>query len=228
MHIAIIPARLNSKRIKKKNIKLFHKKPIIYYPIKEALKSQLFDKVYVTTDDIKIAKIAKKIGAEIPFIRKKEFSGDKVTTIEVIQDAIKKIESENEVNSVCCIYPTSCFVKARDLINSFKLFKKNSKSFIISATSYNHPPQRAFSFKNKFLKKFNKVSSKKNTQNYKLLYHDAGQFYWGSKKKWLKSDNFFEKNTKAYIFDNNKVQDIDTIADWKIAELKFRNLNEKK
>ena len=72
MHIAIIPARLNSKRIKKKNIKLFHKKPIIYYPIKEALKSQLFDKVYVTTDDIKIAKIAKKIGAEIPFIRKKK------------------------------------------------------------------------------------------------------------------------------------------------------------
>jgi pseudaminic acid cytidylyltransferase len=228
MHIAIIPARSNSKRIKKKNIKLFDKKPIIYYPIKEALKSRLFDKVYVTTNDIKIAKIAIKMGAEIPFIRENKFSGDKVTTIEVIQDAIKKIEIKNEISSVCCIYPTSCFVKARDLINSFKLYKKNSKSFIISATNYNHPPQRAFYFKNKFLTKFTKVSSKKNTQNYELLYHDAGQFYWGSKKKWIKSDNFFEKNTKAYIFDSSKVQDIDTISDWKTAELKFKNLNEKK
>ena len=72
MQIAIIPARSNSKRIKKKNIKPFFKKPIIYYPIKEALKSKLFDKVFVSTDGKDIAKISKKLGAEVPFIRKKK------------------------------------------------------------------------------------------------------------------------------------------------------------
>ena len=143
-------------------------------------------------------------------------------------EAIKKIENNYEFTSICCIYPTSCFVTAKDLIQSFNLFKKNKKSFIISATEYSHPPQRGFFFKDKLLRKFIKNNSKKNTQNYDQIYHDAGQFYWGSKTKWLKCKNFFEKKTKAYIFSNNNVQDIDTINDWKIAELKFKDLNEKK
>lgn len=228
MQIAIIPARSNSKRIKKKNIKPFFKKPIIYYPIKEALKSKLFDKVFVSTDGKDIAKISKKLGAEVPFIRKKKLSGDKVTTVQVIKDAIKKISNNYEFDNICCIYPTSCFVKAKDLIKSFNILKKNKKSFIISATQYNHPPQRGFFFKHNLFKRFAKINIKKNTQNYDKIYHDAGQFYWGSKTKWLKSKNFFEKETKAYIFSNNKVHDIDTINDWKIAKLKFKNLNEKR
>jgi len=228
MQIAIIPARFNSKRIKKKNIKLVLKKPIIYYPFILTLTSKLFDKVFVSTDSKDIAEISKKLGAEIPFIRERKLSGDKVTTVEVVKDAIKKIENNYEFTSICCIYPTSCFVTAKDLIQSFNLFKKNKKSFIISATEYSHPPQRGFFFKDKLLRKFIKNNSKKNTQNYDQIYHDAGQFYWGSKTKWLKCKNFFEKKTKAYIFSNNNVQDIDTINDWKIAELKFKDLNEKK
>ena len=69
--VCIIPARGGSKRIPKKNIKLFYGKPLIAYSIEVALDSGLFEKVVVSTDNEAIAKIAKKYGAEVPFLRPK-------------------------------------------------------------------------------------------------------------------------------------------------------------
>ena len=71
MNIAIIAARGGSSRIKKKNIKPFRGKPIIYYSIKAAINSKCFDRIIVSTDDKKIAQIAKNYGAEVPFLRTK-------------------------------------------------------------------------------------------------------------------------------------------------------------
>ena len=71
MFTAIIPARLGSKRIKKKNIKIFINKPIIYYSIKAAKKSKLFKKIIVSTDSNIIRKQAISLGAECPFLRPK-------------------------------------------------------------------------------------------------------------------------------------------------------------
>ena len=73
---AIIAARSGSKSIRDKNIKLLNKKPLIAYTIISAIKSRVFKKILVLTDSIKYAKIAKKYGAEIPFIRPKEISQD--------------------------------------------------------------------------------------------------------------------------------------------------------
>ena len=81
MNIAIIPARAGSKRIKNKNIKSFFGKPLIFYSIKLALKSKLFDKVIVSTDSKKIAKIAKTFGAEVPFLHHDFNLGLKLYTI---------------------------------------------------------------------------------------------------------------------------------------------------
>ena len=72
MIIAVIPARIGSKRIKKKNIKKFYGKPIIAWPIIAAKKSNIFDKIIVSTDSSQIALISKKYGAEVPFLRKKK------------------------------------------------------------------------------------------------------------------------------------------------------------
>ena len=74
--IAIIPARKNSKRLKNKNIKVFRGKPLIYWTIKTALKSKLFDKVFVSTDSIKIKKISENAGAEVLYPRPKKLAGD--------------------------------------------------------------------------------------------------------------------------------------------------------
>ena len=73
MNIAVIPARIGSKRIKKKNIKIFNGKPLIYYSIQAAKKSKNFDKIFVSTDSEKIRTISKKFGAEVPFKTKRTF-----------------------------------------------------------------------------------------------------------------------------------------------------------
>ena len=92
MKIAIIPARGGSKRIKNKNIKEFHGKPIIAWSIETALKSKCFDKIIVSTDSEKIKKIAEKYGAEIPFLRPKNLSDDYTPTAPVISHSIKYLE----------------------------------------------------------------------------------------------------------------------------------------
>ena len=90
MTICIIPARSGSKRLKNKNIKKFDGKPIISYAIKIAQSSGLFSKIIVSTDSKKISNIAKRYGAEVPFLRSKKLSDDFATTSEVIIDCIKK------------------------------------------------------------------------------------------------------------------------------------------
>ena len=103
MNIAIIPARFEVKGLNK-NIKMFFGKPIIFWSIKAALKAKIFDKIIVTTDSKKIANIAKKYKADVPFLRSKALSGDKIGTNEVIVDAIKKVEKENIIPSLSAVY----------------------------------------------------------------------------------------------------------------------------
>ena len=91
MNIAIIPARSGSKRIPNKNIKDFCGYPIIYYSIKNALKSASIDKVYVSTESSEIADVAIEYGAEVPFLRAKKLADDYTTTIDVVKDFISSI-----------------------------------------------------------------------------------------------------------------------------------------
>jgi N-acylneuraminate cytidylyltransferase len=229
MIIAVIPARGGSKRIKKKNIKKFLNRPIISYPIKEIQRSKLFDKIIVSTDNKEITKISKKIGAEVLFRRPKKLSGDYATTQEVIIHAAKWLTNNNYKPSIiCCIYPTSVFASYDDLKKSYKLFLKNKYNFIISATNYTYPIQRAF-YKKKdgTIKMFQPKNYFKRSQDLKKSYHDAAQFYWGTYDTWLYKKNLFDKKTKAYLIPQLKVRDIDNIEDWKIAEKIYLANNKK-
>ena len=102
--IAIIPARGGSKRIKNKNIKKFLNKPIIYWSIKTAIDSRIFDKIIVSTDNKRIKKIAEKYGAEVPFLRPKKLSNDFATTRDVIKHTMNFLNKKNKVDDFCCIF----------------------------------------------------------------------------------------------------------------------------
>ena len=118
MTICIIPARSGSKRIKNKNIVKINGLPIIAKTIKIARQSKLFTRIIVSTDSLKIAKIAKKYGAEVPFLRSKKLSDDYTPIINVMIDAIDKIESFKEKFHFC-IYPTSILINQKDLKSAF-------------------------------------------------------------------------------------------------------------
>ena len=134
--IAIIPARGGSKRIPRKNIKLFHGKPLIAYSIKVALESNLFDKVIVSTDDEEIAEVAKKCGADVPFIRPKELSGDFIVTQDVIDHVLDFLKNQDEeYDFYCTLYATAPLLQKEYLIQGYEKLKNSDaiNSFSVAA-----------------------------------------------------------------------------------------------
>jgi len=223
--IAIIPARGGSKRIPRKNIKNFLGKPIMAYAIESALKSELFDEVMVSTDDDEIATIAKKYGAKVPFFRSSKNADDHATTFSVIEEVLTTYSS---VTSAACIYPTAPFVTPEKLKLAQDLLRKNHFETVFTAMKYGHPIDRALQIDEttRKIKMINSSNMNIRSQDLKNSYHDAGQFYFFNTAPILKAKSLWTNNTGALIVDELEAQDIDTLTDWKLAELKFKLSNE--
>lgn len=220
MNIAIIPARIGSKRIFQKNIKKFHGKPILLWTIEKIIKSNIFDKIIVSSNSEKVLKIVEKKNINL-HKRKNKYSNDKATTISAINSCINSFNF-NLSDNICCIYPCTVFLEKKTLLETLKILKKNTNKFVLPVLKYEHPIERSFTLSNKkkiilnFLKK-----SSKNTQAFKPSFHDAGQFYWAKAKTWLKSQNIFEKSI-AFCMPIGKTIDIDDKETWKKAESLFK------
>ncbi|HIP20811.1 MAG TPA: pseudaminic acid cytidylyltransferase [Sulfurimonas sp.] len=227
--VAIIPARGGSKRIPRKNIKDFYGKPLIAYSIEVALKSKLFDKVIVSTDDEEIATIAKKYGAKVPFLRPKELSDDFTGTQDVINHALEYLKKNNEAyDYVCTIYATAPLLQEKYLIEGFEKLKASTAVNAFSATSMPFPIQRTFYLdKDGRSKMFTPEYFNTRSQDLKEAYQDAGQFYWKKTGK-LSKENMFGSDSIPIILPRYLVQDIDTVEDWERAVLMYKVINEVK
>ncbi|WP_338560596.1 pseudaminic acid cytidylyltransferase [Acinetobacter sp. KS-LM10] len=224
MKIAIIPARGGSKRIPRKNIKDFFGKPMIAWSIEAALKSNCFDRVIVSTDDREIAEIAKKYGAEVPFIRTAELSDDHVGTIPVIKQAIQWLTDNLQApHLVCCIYATAPFVSAYDIQRGLAQLEQNNASYAFTVTSYAFPIQRAIRItEDNNVEMFLPEHFQTRSQDLEEAYHDAGQFYWGKVDAWMSEKVIFGSESTPVILPRYRVQDIDTLEDWNRAEWLFK------
>ena len=226
MIVAIIPARGGSKRIQKKNIKLFCGQPIIAYSIKEAIASGLFDRVIVSTDDYDIADISKGFGAEVPFMRPKSLSGDCVGTMDVINHTINFLEKTSKnIEYACCLYPTAPFVTVDDLRKGYKVLLRSKKLFSFSVTSFSFPIQRALKINSQWeMEPFWPENIEKRSQDLEEAYHDAGQFYWGRRVGFLEKETILSSASAPVVLPRERVQDIDTEEDWRRAELLYKLL----
>ena len=149
--LLIIPARKGSKRIRNKNIRKFCGKPIINYSIETALKSKLFKKIHISTNNLKIKKIIKKYPIKIDFFRPNKISGDKVGLMEVFKFVEKKYKKfGNNFDEVWYLTPCSPLIKPEDLIKASKFFNKIQKGFMLAVSEFSPPVQWAFSKKKKF------------------------------------------------------------------------------
>jgi len=225
--VAIIPARGGSKRIPKKNIKNFHGKPLIAYSIEVALASKLFEKVIVSTDDEEIANIAKSYGAEVPFLRPKELSDDFTGTEDVVNHTVEYLKNNNELyDYVCTIYATAPLLQKEYLREGFEKLKNSTAINAFSATSMPFPIQRTFKLNNNGrCEMFTPEHYMTRSQDLEEAYQDAGQFYW----KRLDRDSkeiMFGEDSIPIILPRHLVQDIDTLEDWKRAEVMYKVLQE--
>jgi len=220
--ICIIPARGGSKRIPHKNIKDFFGKPLIAYSIETALESKLFTRVIVSTDDEEIAKVAKAYGAEVPFIRPKELSDDFTGTGAVVNHAIEFLkESGEEFRYVCTLYATAPLLQVKYLKEGFEQLRKSNAAMTFSAASMPFPIQRTFKLTPQGrCEMFTPQFFQSRSQDLEEAYQDAGQFYFKDLQRPL-TDIAFGKESIPIILPRYFVQDIDTLEDWKMAELMY-------
>ena len=221
--IAIIPARGGSKRIPGKNIKDFLGKPIIGYSIQTALQSNLFDMVMVSTDDEEIVEVAGKFGAEVPFLRSKKNSDDFAGTVDVLNEVLNElVKNGKRFENVCCIYPAAPFVTIQVLTDAFNLMVKNNYDSVFPVCPFSSPLLRALRINSE-----NKVemiwpeNKDKRSQDLPQSFYDAGQFYWFTTAGFINTQQILTDNSGAIILDEFEAQDIDSITDWKLAEIKY-------
>mgnify|MGYP000423425801 CR=1 FL=1 len=225
--IAIITARGGSKRIPKKNIKEFCGLPIIAYSIRTALGSGLFDEVMVSTDSEEIAETAKKFGANVPFMRSADNSDDYATTEDVILEVLQRYgELGTEYDYVCCIYPTAPFVTEAALAEAMAKMEKYEPSVVIPLVQFSYPPQRCFVVDDRGYARFKYPQYvRTRSQDLEKQYHDAGQFYIYNSDRLIAANGIIEDDFMPIIMPELLVQDIDTEDDWKIAEMKYKIIN---
>jgi pseudaminic acid cytidylyltransferase len=221
--IAIVPARGGSKRIPQKNKKAFNGRPLIEWILETAVNSDLFEGVFVSTDDLDIARISRNLGAEIPFIRPDALADDYAITADVVVHTLENIPRFNnlELESclVCVIYPTGVFTTKLDLIKAFELIQ-NGTEHVISVGRYSSPVQRAWRINENGLGDMvNPQQMKVRTQDLEAYFYDAGQFYCSTANAWRMLANGKLPTTALYELPKDKACDIDTEEDWRVAEI---------
>ena len=219
--VCVIPARGGSKRIKNKNIIPFYGKPIISYSIKTAIKSNLFKQIIVSTDKIKIKKIAEKFGARVPFLRGKKLSDNKTSLVEVLKDTVKRLNIKDDY--IFLLFATAPLLKAKDLTYAYEKIKIKKADCLIAVSNFDYNPLRAFCYNQKKFLKFKWPKFRKtNSQDLDFLFHDTGSFHIYKVKSLLKYNYFPPKKTIPYFLKRYDCADIDDREDLKFAEFLFK------
>lgn len=227
MTTAVIPARGGSKRIERKNIRVFGGRPMISWSIEAAARSRHIHRIIVSTDDAEIAEVARAYGAETPFVRPAELADDFATTGAVMKHAVDWMSDQGERDEpVCCIYATALFLRDTDIDDALETFKNTEVDYVFSATSFAFPIQRAFQLDDEnHVQMFYPEYLTTRSQDLVHAYHDAGQFYWGSRAAWQQNRPIFCQRSVAFLLPRHRVQDIDTTEDWEYAEWMFGQMH---
>jgi N-acylneuraminate cytidylyltransferase len=222
--VAVIPARGGSKRIPRKNIRPFHGRPMLAWPIAAAEASGLFDRIVVSTDDPEIAETARAAGAETPFLRPADLADDHGGVAPVVRHAIEALGLTS--GFVCLIYPTAPTLRPEHLREGYEaLAARLDKAYALSVASFPAPIQRALRVgPDGALDALHPEHRLTRSQDLEPAYHDAGQFCWGRTEAWIEGEVIFSPASLPVVLPRWLVQDIDTPEDWRRAELMFAAL----
>lgn len=224
--LAIITARGGSKRIPGKNIRAFCGKPILCYSIEAAQSAGIFDTIMVSTDDETIADIARSAGADVPFYRSARTAGDYASTDDVIMEVLQTYrERGEEFSSFCCIYPTAPFITGQRLRDAMALLEEADS--VMPVVPFSYPPQRGLLIgQDGYVTRQYPEHALTRSQDLPQVYHDCGQFYACRTDAFLAAGTTDVARLVPLILSELEVQDIDTLTDWELAELKYRFLHQ--
>ena len=217
--LAIIPARGGSKGVPGKNIKFLLGKPLIAYTIEAAKKSINIDRIVISTDNVEIANIAIRHGAECPFMRPSHLATDEALAIDNYIYTINRLNNEwgVNINSFIVLQPTSPLRTSDDIDNAIELFQKKNADSVISYTEEDHPIywhkkiNDDLTFSNIF------ADTLQNRQEYEKTYYPNGAIFV-FRYKLIKERRYYSENSFAYIMPKLRSVDIDAIEDFLWAE----------
>jgi CMP-N-acetylneuraminic acid synthetase len=230
--LAVIPARGGSKGLPGKNITELNGKPLIAWTIDAALQSEFIDKVFVSTDDKKIADIASSYGAEVPWLRPEHLASDDASIIDALVYDIEKYKEENNFSPdyIVLLQPTSPLRKSYDIDNAFKLLREKNTSSVVSISEVReHPYIMKTLTEDGTVKDFmdNLLPPEKmNRQNFPDVYVLNGAIYIISTAIFQKVRTFVTDDTVAYKMPYERSVDIDNKFDLQLAEFFMRLNNE--
>jgi pseudaminic acid cytidylyltransferase len=224
--IAIIPARGGSKRIPRKNIKLFYGVPLIENTINILRDTEIFDEIIVSTDDLEIKSIAESAGASVPFIRAKEISLDTTPTAPVIIDVFHRLKFDPNSTIACTVYPASVLISPDTYIESFTRFMNSDVDVLHAALRFSYPVERALKLDTSGLASMVWPENRMvRSQDLSEFYYDAGQFYWARANYWVAQlDEPVAAKLKValHLLKPWEAVDIDNLDDWQFAERLYR------
>lgn len=225
--VCIITARGGSKRIPRKNVREFCGKPMLAYSVETAVASGIFDVVMVSTDDDEIADVARKYGAEVPFMRSEATSNDYATTADVLREVLSDYgKCGDEFDTMCCLYPTAPFVQVSELKEASAMIEAGASS-VIPVTSFDFPPLRGFRVgEDGSLEYAFPEFAQTRSQDLPEMVHDCGRFYFAKVASFHETGGFITNNTRFLRIPSRLVQDIDTLEDWELAEQKYRAMTQ--
>lgn len=218
--LAVIPARGNSKGVPYKNIKNLAGKPLIAYTIEAAIESNIFEKVIVSTDNHEIANISSYYGAEVPFLRPSELSGDLISSDDAIIHALSYYQNQGiQYEEVCKLQPTSPLRNSQHLKEAYSLFHKKEANFLVSVCECEHSPLWSGKIEEDLrLDNFISDKLKRSCRQYLPKYYRLnGAIFMGRVEFFLENKSFLGENSIAYIMQQKDSVDIDSELDFIIA-----------
>lgn len=226
--IAIIPIRSGSKGLIDKNIRILNGKPLVAYSIECALKSQQFDRVFVSTDSYQYAKISIKYGAEASFLRSNQTSSDASSSWDVVREVIDYFEEKGVFfDEIMLLQATSPLRTIDDIKGSIELFYNRNANAVQSVTVMEHSPLWANTLPEDGLMDdfFNTQYDSLPRQCLPQYYRENGAIYLIKRNILQKSnEEMLLKGCYAFIMPPERSIDIDTEFDFKIAELYLKEM----
>ena len=220
--ICIIPARGGSKRIPRKNIKLFFGKPFLAHTALIASDAAIFDEIIVSTDSVDVKEVCDDVGLRFSFPRPASLADDFSPVYEVMKYEISKLSVE-PTDIITCLYATSVLLDPLKLREAFKQhLSSKDVSYTFGVTQFPFPPQRGL-LRSETGKVRMLDDSKFLTRSQDLpkIWHDTGTFYIGCVREWFAQPFTFNSNSIGYPLAHDEIQDIDNQDDWEMAEIKY-------
>ncbi|MBO1224047.1 MAG: acylneuraminate cytidylyltransferase family protein [Candidatus Scalindua sediminis] len=225
--LAIIPARGGSKGIPGKNIRLLCGKPLIAYTIEAVLASVLIDRIIISTDDPKIAEVARQYDVEIPFMRPKELAKDDSLAIDNYIYTIDRLNKEfdNNYEEFVVLLPTVPLRLSEDIDKAIELFHNKNAESVISCAEVGHPLEWICSINDHgVIQRSNDVDIKKmmNRQESQAGYIPNGAIFVFKHSLLKEKCSYYSDKTYAYVMPPERSIDIDTESDFEFVEFLMR------